>query len=100
MVLQEDIRREIGMTTIQTSISDEEPPVRMPIRLATSGSHFTAPRLRKMASDLRECAEISKWPDFAEKLVHAAESLEVQAVELEAGYSMAPRAQVKSPIYY
>jgi len=36
-----------------------------------------------LARDLREWATQSKWPDLAENLIRAAESLEVQAVELD-----------------
>ena len=32
--------------------------------------------------------ETARWPDFADKLIEAADSLEGQAVEFEAGYSL------------
>lgn len=80
------------MTTIQRSINNED--------TATIVSELSAARLRKMACDLRDCAKISRWLDFAERLIHAAESLEVQAVEMEAGFSMTSRDQARLPIYY
>ena len=87
------------MTTIQRTI-EEEAAGGGARGLATSASALTAPQLRKMARDLRECAKVSRWPDFAERLIRAAESLEVQAAELEAGYSMASNDKANLPIYY
>ena len=56
------------------------------LRLVATNSELDIPRLRKMACELREWANQSKWPDLAERLSHAAESLEVQAVELDVGF--------------
>ena len=83
------------MTAIQRSINDGEAPAR-----GTCTSELTVPQLRKMAWHLRKCARMSRWPDFAERLIRAAESLEVQAVEMEAGFSMTPADKAALPIYY
>lgn len=61
-------------------------PARERLRLVSTSSGLDIPRLRKMACELREWARQSKWPDLAERLIYAAESLEVQAVELDAGF--------------
>lgn len=53
-----------------------------PLQLVSKNFGLDIPRLRKMAYELREWANQSQWPDLAERLIHAAESLEVQAVQL------------------
>jgi hypothetical protein len=58
------------------------------LRLVSSESIDSPVRLNRLARDLRECTETARWPDFARKLIEAAESLEGQAVEFEAGYSL------------
>jgi len=58
------------------------------LRLLPSESIDSSIRLNRLARELRECAETARWPDFARKLIDAAESLEGQAVELEAGFSL------------
>ena len=57
-------------------------------RLVSSESIDSPVRLNWLARELRECAETARWPDFARKLIESAESLEGQAVELEAGFSL------------
>lgn len=57
-----------------------------PLQLASINSGSDTPRLRQLARELREWAIQSKWSELREKLIHAADSLEVQAVELDAGY--------------
>jgi hypothetical protein len=57
-----------------------------PLQLVSTKSGLDIPRLRKLACELREWAIQSKWPDLREKLIHAAESLELQAVELDASF--------------
>ena len=64
------------------------------LRLVSNESFHSAVRLNRLARDLRQCAETARWPDFARTLIEAAESLEGQAVELEAGYSLR-RARVQ-----
>ena len=61
-------------------------PAHGKLRLVSKSSGLDVPRLKTLARELREWASQSKWPDLAERLIHAAESLEVQAVELEAGF--------------
>jgi hypothetical protein len=68
------------------STGTEARPNELP-RLAASEPVDSPPRLKRLARDLRECATRASWPDVAVKLIAAAESLEVQAVEFEAGYS-------------
>jgi len=58
-------------------------PARGKLRLVSTDSGLDIPRLKKLARDLREWASQSKWPDLAENLIRAAESLEVQADELD-----------------
>lgn len=61
-------------------------PARRKQRLVSKPSELDIPRLKTLARELREWATQSKWPDLAERLIQAAESLEVQAVELEVGF--------------
>jgi hypothetical protein len=61
------------------------------LRLVVSESTNSPQRLKRLARDLRECAESVSWPDFGDKLIEAAELLEVQAVVIEAGYSQRVR---------
>ena len=56
------------------------------LRLVSNSSGLDIPRLKTLARELREWAHQSKWPDLSERLVLAADSLELQAVELEAGF--------------
>ena len=60
-------------------------PARGKLRLVSTNSGVDIPRLKKLAWELREWASQSKCPDLAERLIQAAESLEVQAVKLEVG---------------
>lgn len=62
-----------------------EMPAREKLRLVSENSGLDISRLRKMACELREWAYQSNWPDLSEKLIEAAESLEVQAIELDVG---------------
>jgi len=57
------------------------------LRVASSEPINSPLRLKCLAQELRECAKKASWPDVAAKLMDAAESLEVQAVEFEAGFS-------------
>lgn len=57
------------------------------LRLASNEPPNSPRRLKRLAQELRECAKKASWPDIATKLMDAAESLEVQAVEFEAGFS-------------
>lgn len=61
------------------------------LRLVANDSINSPARLKRLARDLRECAESVSWPDFGDKLTEAAELLEVQAVVFEAGYSQRVR---------
>ena len=61
------------------------------LRLVSSEAIDSPLRLKRLARDLRECAETVSWPDFGDKLVEAAELLEVQAFVVEAGYSQRVR---------
>ena len=60
-------------------------PARGKLRLVSTNSGVDIPRLKKLAWELREWASQSTQPDLAKRLIEAAESLEVQAVELEVG---------------
>ena len=68
------------------STNKERPPSER-LRLVASASTDSPQRLKRLARELRECAESVRWPDFGDKLIEAAELLEVQAVVVEAGYS-------------
>ena len=68
------------------SIEREEQPNER-LRLASSESCDSPLRLKRLARDLRECAQKSSWPDVVDKLIDAAESLEFQAVVAEADLS-------------
>lgn len=61
-------------------------PARRKLRLVSKPSELDISRLKTLARELREWATQSNWPDLAERLIQAAESLEVQAVELEVGF--------------
>jgi hypothetical protein len=66
--------------------TDKKLEPRPRLQLVPAARTRSAADLRLLAIELRKCAESARRPDLRATLIRAAESVELQAVELEAHF--------------
>lgn len=66
--------------------TDKKVEPRQRLQLVPSERTSSVSDLKLLAIELRKSAESARWPDLRRTLINAAESIEVEAVELEARF--------------